>query len=308
MVNLTRRKLLCGLSLSAGAGVLSVAGREQRLSATEPDSNAARSVREGGFDPTVDGFGFDNYSTPPAPPEPTEFVSEETIREYLTRYWGSRLQNRLTAEPIGGVEPPIQSLAGELYANANRLFGTRGYCFGIAMAAQWYFEEPTAIPVDRDPVSEIGDVDEPVDDRSSSPVRDDVERFHRSQFLHPEAWTGRWMLLRPELIDYRAQARELRAAIDAFGTVGVTISGSDVLDGHYLLLYDYEVGEDVIAFVAYDPNDDAEKHAERDHPHRIGIDTDSGEPIMASYEEEYDRFLFNDVDRTIRLQTQPDRR
>ncbi|WP_233710646.1 hypothetical protein [Natronococcus pandeyae] len=307
MAGLTRRKLLCGLSLSAGVGVLSVAARESRLFASDSESAFTPIADEGGFDPAVNGFGFDNYSTPPVPPEPTDFVSESDVREALTAYWSDRFQNQMTIALGGGLESQIGPIAERLYTNANRLFGTKGYCYGMAAAAQWYFEEPAALPVDRDSASEIEHVNDPLEDQSSAPVRNDIERFHRSQFLNVDSWLERWALLRPEWIDYRSQARKLRATIDEFGSAGVTITGENVLRGHYVLLYDYDVTDSGVTFAVYDPNDGAEEYAETDEPPMIGVDTTSDEPLLEWYDGKYDRFLFNPQDRRIRAGARSDR-
>ncbi|WP_306052478.1 hypothetical protein [Natronococcus wangiae] len=276
---------------------MSVAARERWLPASK--SNSAPAIDGAGFDPAVDGFGFDNYSTPPVPPKPAEFVSEGDVLRYLTAYWDTALRAQLTLPLNGGPEPRIRGIAEQLCANADRLFGTKGYCYGMAATAQWYFEEPAVVPVDRDSTSEIVHVDDPLEDGSATPVRDDIELFHRAQFLNADSWLRRWPLLRPERIDYRSQERELRATIDEFGSAGVTISGDNVLKGHYVLLYDYEATDTGVTFTAYDPNDDADEHA-AEESRTIGIDTTSYEPLMGSYDEEYDRFLFNPEDRAIR--------
>lgn len=307
MTRLTRRRLLCGLSLSAGAGALSVAARERRPFASGSGSNSTAIAAENGFDPAVDGFGFDNYSTSFVSPEPTAFVSESDLRRFLRGYLDAAVRNQVTAALNVGPEPRIGTIANRLYANANRLFGTKGYCYGMAAAAQWYFEEPAAVPIDRDPTSEIEHVDDPLEDRSSTPVRDDIERFHRSQFLNADSWLQRWVLLRPEWIDYRSQARELRSTIDEFGSAGVTITGENVLRGHYVLLYDYDVTGTGVTFTAYDPNYAADEYAATDDSRTIGIDTTSYEPLLGSYDEKYDRFLFNPEDRAIRARVRTDR-
>ncbi|MFC4438820.1 MULTISPECIES: hypothetical protein [Natrialbaceae] len=305
MTGLTRRHLLCGLSLFAGAGVLSAAARERRLLASNSDS--APIAGGSGFDPAVNGFGFDNYSSTFVSPEPTEFVSKSDLRDALLAYWNGRLQGRMTVALNGRLEPRIGAIVDRLYANANRLFGTKGYCYGMAAAAQWYFEDPAALPIDRDSANEIAHVDDPLDDRSSTPVRDDIELFHRSQFLNADSWLQRWVLLRPEWIDYRSQARELRATIDEFGSAGVTITGENVLRGHYVLLYDYDVTDNGVTFTAYDPNYAADEYAATDDSRTIGVDATSYEPLLGSYDEKYDRFLFNPEDRSIRARARSDR-
>jgi hypothetical protein len=307
MPRLTRRRLLYGLSLSAGTGAVAVGTHRYRLSGTDSSASNPVATDVDGFDPAVDGFGFDNYATPPESPGPETVLSRGELREHLRTYGWDGLDERVPTVSNARLDVPVGTVADRLYANANRLFGTRGYCYGMAAAAQWYAEEPAAIPVDQASASEITDVDAPVAEPSRSPVRDDVERLHRSQFLDPEAWARRWPLLRPALIDYRAQAEELRRALDSVGTVGVTISGSDVLAGHYILLYEYEVIDDGVQFVAYDPNDDADEHASADETHAIGVNTETGEPWLGSYGDTYDRFLFNPADRAIRLRTTSDR-
>jgi hypothetical protein len=306
MSRLTRRRLLYGLSLSVGTGVVAAGTQRYRQANAGATESNPVPTDAGGFDPAIDGFGFDNYSTPPESPGPESVLSKRDLRQYLRTRRDSAFDHRLTAVSDARLELPFGTLADQLYANANRLFGTRGYCYGMATAAQWYFEEPAAVPVDRDSASEIADVDAPLEEPSRSPVRDDIEHLHRSQFLEPEAWVRRWPLLRPALIDYREQAEELRHALDSVGTAGVTISGSDVLDGHYVLLYDYEATDDGVQFLAYDPNDDADEHATTGEPHTVGVDMETGEPQLDSYEGTYDRFLFNPADRAIRLRTMSD--
>lgn len=292
MTGLTRRELLCGLSLPAGIVIASGATRELRSSSSQ---------RRSGFDPTVNGFGFDNYSTGLESPNPSEVVSEDDVRVALTAHGSEALQHRPLASSanVDVPEVAVRTIVGQLYANAARLFGTKGHCYGMVSAAQWYFEEPEALPLDRDSASEIEDVNDPLESASWTPVRDDVERLHRIQFLDPESWLERRALLRPEWIDYRSQERELRAAIDTYGSAGVTLTSDNVLRGHYVLLYDYEVNETDVVFAVYDPNDGADEYAAGES-HLIGIDTGDYEPLLGTYEGAYDRFLFNRNDRAVR--------
>ena len=304
MTRLTRRTLLCGISLSAAAGVLSVGARKNRPFASRSNSNS--SGDDATFDPATDGFGFENYSTPPAAPDPGAFVSESELQDSLTDSWEESFGDRLSFATGMAPDTQIRTVAERLYANANRLFGTKGYCYGMAMAAQWYFETPTARPVDRESTSEIEHVDDPLEDRDSSPVRDDIERFHRSQFTDLESWIRRRVLLRPEWIDYRSQADEIREAIDEYGSAGVTISGENVLEAHYVLLYDYEENENDVTFAAYDPNDAAAEYANKSDSRALGIDTTSDKPLLGSYEGTYDRFLFDRTDRAVSTRIRAD--
>ncbi|MDG5758970.1 hypothetical protein QA600_06415 [Natronococcus sp. A-GB1] len=301
MTRITRRTLLCGLSLSAGVGALSAVSLKRSRSTSDGGSTDGQE-----FDPRIDGFGFENYATPPVPPEPTEFVSRRELREELTGRLETPLGTRATAAVQVGSGPRLGTVVDELYANANRLFGTRGYCYGMVTAAQWYSEEPAAVPLERDSASEIGHVNEPLEDDAAAPVRDDIERFHRQQFLDAESWLRRWALLSPDWIDYETQARELRAAIDEFGSAGITISGEDVLNGHYVLLYDYDVADADVVFAVYDPNDPADRYV-ADDPPVIGIRTDDHEPLLGSYVGTYDRFLFIPADRAISARGRVDR-
>lgn len=301
MTRITRRALLCGLSLSAGVGALSAASLKRSRSTSDMGS-----TDEHDFDPRVDAFGFDNYATPPVPPEPTEFVSRRDLREELTARLETPLGTRATAAVQAGSGPGIRTVVDDLYVNANRLFGTKGYCYGMVAVAQWYCEEPTAVPLERDSASEIAHVNEPLEDDAAAPVRDDVERFHRQQFLDAESWLRRWALLDPGWIDYETQERELRAAIDEFGSAGITISGEDVLNGHYVLLYDYDANDADVVFAVYDPNDAADRYVSDDPP-VIGIGTDDYEPLLGSYAGTYDRFLFTPADRAISARGRVDR-
>ncbi len=304
MTRLTRRTLLCGISLSAGAGVLSVGARNSRPFGSR---SASGSSGDGGaFDPATDGFGFENYSTPPAAPDPGAFVSENELHDSLRDSWEETLGDQLSFAASVAPDSQIRTVAEQLYANANRLFGTKGYCYGMAMVAQWYFEEPTARPVDRESTSEIEHVDDPLEDRDSSPVRDDIERFHRSQFTDLESWIRRRVLLYPEWIDYGSQADEIREAIDEFGSAGVTISGKNVVEAHYVLCYDYRENETDVTFAVYDPNDAADQYARADGSRTIGIDTADDEPLLGPYEGTYDRFLFDRTDRAVSSQIRAD--
>jgi hypothetical protein len=301
MTRITRRALLCGLSLSAGVGALSVASLKRSRS-----TSGTGSTDEHDFDPRVDAFGFDNYATPPVPPEPTEFVSRRDLREELTGRLETPLGTRVTDTLQASSGPRLRTIVDDLYANANRLFGTKGYCYGMVAAAQWYCEEPTAVPLERDSASEIEHVNEPLENDAAAPVRDDIERFHRQQFLDAESWLRRWALLDPDWIDYETQERHLRAAIDEFGSAGITISGADVLNGHYVLLYDYDANDDDVVFAVYDPNDAADRYVSDDPP-VVGIETATHEPLLGSYAGTYDRFLFIPADRTISARGRVDR-
>ncbi|MDQ2049513.1 hypothetical protein RBH26_03355 [Natronolimnohabitans sp. A-GB9] len=300
MTRRTRRDLLRGLAVPAGVAVGAVAARKLRSSpsGTGPGSD---------FEPVVDGFGFDNYATPLTAVDPSEFVSESDVRTFLTAgqneiaRTGPPLSTTDVSELLGG------AFVSTLYANAEKLFGTKGNCYGIAGAAQWYAEVPDAVPIDHASVSEITHVNEPLEDEDTAPVRNDIERLHRSQFLDADSWAARWPLLDPRWIDYREQARELRVALDTHGTAGVTLTGEDVLQGHYVLLYDYEATETAVTFAVYDPNDTADEYETEGRPRTLGIDTTSGEPLLGSYRGTYDRFLYNPNERAVRAQARPDR-
>ena len=296
MPRLTRRRLLGTLSLSTGAGALSLVARDVGIGPFGPDSDT-RPAEPIDFDPVIDGFGFDNYATPPESPSPSEFVSRRELRDHLTPAAAASVPDWLRPALDGRLRSGIRTIVDRLRSNADRLFGTKGYCYGMVATAQWYAELPTAIPVDRDVASEIRRIDAPADDPSATPVRDVIERFQRGQFTDADSWLRRWPLLRPERIDYRAQARELRDAIDEYGSAGVTITGENVVEGHYVLCYDYEEREDGVTFAVYDPNVAADEYAEAAGTRTIGIDTAAGEPLLESYAAEYDRFLFVGTDR-----------
>lgn len=304
MTRLTRRRLLGALSLSTGAGALSIAAREFGPFASDSESDSDADAVA--FDPAVDGFGFDNYATPPESPSPTEFISQSDLRDRLTSVVSPPILDWGGLSLDGALRSGIGAIVDRLLSNADWLFGTNGYCYGMAAVAQWYAEVPTAVPVDRDSASEITRIDVPVD-RSATPVRDDIERFHRSQFIDVDSWVQRWPLLRPERIDYRSQARELRDAIDEYGSAGVTITGENVVEGHYVLCYEYDEGDTDVTFAAYDPNVAADEYATDATSRTIGIDTDVGEPLLGSFAEEYDRFLFTREDRVTNEQARADR-
>ncbi|WP_126661822.1 hypothetical protein [Haloterrigena salifodinae] len=304
MTRLTRRRLLGALSLSTGAGALSIAAREYGpfASDSEPDSDADAVA----FDPAIDGFGFDNYATPPESPSPSELVSRSDLRDRLASVVSPSFLDLGGRSSDGALRSGIGAIVDRLLSNADWLFGTKGYCYGMAAVAQWYAEVPAAVPVDRDSTSEITQIDVPVD-RSATPVRDDIERFHRSQFTDVDSWVQRLPLLRPERIDYRSQARELRAAIDEYGSAGVTITGANVVEGHYVLLYAYDKGDTDVTFAAYDPNIAADEYATAATSRTVGIDTAAGEPVLGSYAETFDRFLFTREDRVTNEQARADR-
>ena len=305
MTRLTRRRLLGALSLSTGAGALAIAAREMGPFAS--DSGTESNADPVAFDPAVDAFGIDNYTTPPESPSPTEFVSRRELRDRLRGDVDQLLPEELALSLDGMFRKQIRAVVDRLLSNADRLFGTKGYCYGMAAVAQWYAEEPSARPVDRESNSEITHIDAPVDDRSATPVRDDIERFHRSQFTDVDAWIRRWPLLDPERIDYRAQARDIRDAIDEYGSTGVTISGENVAEGHYVLLYEYDERDSDVTFGVYDPNLAADEYAAAAESRTIAIDTENGEPLLGPYAEEFDRFLFVAADRETREQAREDR-
>ncbi|ELY52037.1 hypothetical protein [Natronolimnohabitans innermongolicus] len=298
MSRLTRRQLLCGASLSALVGGLSITAWKRRFDSTADAESDGRA----GFAPATDGFGFDNFSTPPVVPDPVEFVDRSELRTRLLSDWDGPLGMASGISMTGSLERRVRSIADELYGNATRLFGTEGYCYGMAATAQQYFEEPDSMPVDRESASEIEHVNEPLEDGDSRPVREDIERLHRRQFTEIDSWLNRWPLLRPGWIDYQAQERELRDALDDYGSAGLTITGDDVLRGHYVLAYDYDVDDTGVTFAVYDPNDSADEYAGSNDGHTVGVETtgSSYEPRMDAYEGTYDRFLFTSTDRTIR--------
>lgn len=235
----TRRGFLIGAvggSLAGGVAGLASA------SAGQPEA----------FSPDRHGYGFQNWTpqtqyfeTPPAP-------ANGAVRDQVRHGWRDRAREFLDIDTVDLSDALVQAISTQVRLALVQLAGTNGYCYGMVLTAQHYYENPAAIPVDRSLASEIEDPTVPVDD-PAAPVYDDIVQLQADQFLRFRAWLGRRAMLHPDWIDTAAILRDVRSVIDAFGTAAVSLF-NERLFGHQVLAYDYVDEGDRVVVPIYDPN------------------------------------------------------
>lgn len=286
---LNRRSFLAVASAGAAAAVPFVrgAGKEDR---------DGRTTGTDGFDPTRHGFGFHNWRIQQGPYPGVEGSDPEG--EFVERWdapFRRAFDSPLTSMP-GRLREALAEHAREGLLEATR---TNGYCYGMVFAAQQYFERPGTIPSGFEHASEIEHPEAPLS-TPETPVLDDVVDYHTAQYLDFYAWFGRYGLMKPDWIDYDEQLREITAALDHYGTAGVTLVSRTAARSHQVLAHDYERGPDGVSIAVYDPNYPAATYDA--WTPTIEIDTSGVEPAVEpiSLGEGYSDFVHNQYDRRIR--------
>ncbi|WP_245998371.1 hypothetical protein [Halalkalicoccus subterraneus] len=280
---MTRRSVLAAVSVAATAITPGLGG--SRSGTVEP-ATAERS-----FDPTRHGFGFYNWRTQKGPYPETDGEFEEGWRDSFVRVFDRPLD-----ELPAGLLDRLEHHAREGLLEAAR---TNGYCYGLIFAAQRYFEAPETIPGGFETAAEITHPRAPLT-TPETPVLDEIKEYHTSQYVDLDAWLGRYDLLDPTLIDYEAQLADLLAAVDAFGTAGITVFRTGTLRSHQLLVYDYDRRPGRTVLSAYNPNYTAEMYERFTYTFEIDTSGDDPVPQPIEYGIPYDQFVYNDRDREIR--------
>jgi plastocyanin len=210
------------------------------------------------FDPDINAFDFTNWPTVSDsdreffdPPHNHEITSQEEVQNKISESWQS---SQTWQEYIGRNEDnpgiAVNSLAPLVYASVNQGSGTAGHCFGMAIAAQEYFDNPDSIPVDVESVDEI-----PRPTGQYSAVGDDIDFYHNTQFLEFNTF-ARWKFIlttQSQNIDYDRNLELIRSAIEESGTAVVGVSDGSV-SGHQLLVYEYLENGNTLTLKVYDPN------------------------------------------------------
>lgn len=250
--------------------------------------------RQNRFDPTRHGFGFRNWSSRNRPFETPEVdLPRDRIETQIKEQWADDARSLLGLQPSQFGEVLLATITTQLRETIVQNAGTNGHCYGMALAAQRYYERPGSLPLPRESAAEIMHPTEPID-APEAPVYREILDLQSEQFLRFRSWLGRRAMLWPDRIDLDAQLADVRAVVDTFDTAVITVLDSR-LSGHQLLVYDYESnGVETILYV-YDPNRQASTYEPRRRA--VTIDrTDDGGRSMQPYGQ-YTHLLFNRYDR-----------
>lgn len=280
---LSRRTLLCGAATSLGVGWAGSALARARSRAQSGD---------GRFVPDTNGFGFRNWSPRTQYFEAPEPPSTEAVRDRFLTGWNDRAGALLGADLSHLPERTAGTVATALRAAVVQRAGTNGHCYGMALAAQRYFEDPERIPVDRPTASDIELPTVPVEE-PSAPVYEDILELQAAQYLRVRAWLGRRSMLFPERLDAEQLLRDVRSVVGTFGTATVTLF-DESLYGHQVLAYGVEDGGDGVTLPVYDPNLPATAY--RGSGPALRFERDGDGVSMEPYRQ-YSHVLFNRYDR-----------
>lgn len=218
--------------------------------------------------------------------------SASSIREYIVTEWAQESNDLLDVD-FGRVNDHLlELLTTNLKTAIVQQAGTNGHCYGMALAAQAYFEAPETIPIDRAEAASIHHPAEPLSD-ATAPIYHEIVQLQAAQFLRFRSWLGRRMLLWPDRIDVASQLDDICAVIDVFGTAQVSLFDSRT-SGHQVLAYDYDDRRDGLSLYVYDPNFQS---ATYEHGTRV-IEFDRRDDgfVMDPYDT-YEWMLFNRYDR-----------
>lgn len=246
-----------------------------------------------GFDPTRHAFGFENWSSRTQTFEsPNPQLSVDDVSDRFGTAWVEHARSILGLQPARFSEALVGTMSTQLRETIVQNAGTNGHCYGMALAAQRYYERPETIPVPRETAAAISHPIEPLED-PSAPVYDDITDLQAEQFIRFRAWLGRRAMLYPDRIDLEAQLADVRAVVDAFDTAVVSVL-DDRLSGHQVLVHDYEDRSDGTSLHVYDPNISARRYEYRRQTIELERTDDSYR--MEPYRQ-YTHLLFNRYDR-----------
>jgi hypothetical protein len=249
-------------------------------------------AREGGrgatgFDPTRHAFGFRNWSSavPTFPQHRHQSVDESEVRRIVDARWARAVQRTLGVNLGRASEELIRSIARQVYVSASQEPTSNGHCYGMVCAAQRYFEEPAAVPLDRETASEFEHPEVPLGrtGREKSPVATDVDGYRNLQLFNPNAWIGRRGLCFPKWIDLDGSIRNVERVLDAFGTAGVTLLNSRTKASHQVVIYDANRIGGRTRLAIYDPNYSAD-HYRRSGTRHVEVVHSANDARMVPYE------------------------
>lgn len=233
-----------------------------------------------GFDPTRHGFGFRNWSSavPTFLQHRHQSVDESEVRRIVDARWTRPVQRALGVDLGRAPEELIRSIARQVYVSASQESASNGHCYGMVFAAQRYFEEPAAVPLDRETASEFEHPEVPLGrtGREKSPVATDVDVYQNLQLLDPNAWIGRRGLFYPKWLDLDGSIRNVERVLDAFGTAGVTLLNSRTKASHQVLIYDANRIGGRTRLAIYDPSYSADHYRRSGTRHVEGVHSANG--------------------------------
>ncbi|WP_418280328.1 hypothetical protein [Halorubrum sp. DTA98] len=241
------------------------------------------------------GFGFRNWNSRHRPFEPSEDETDPSsaaIRDRIATEWRGPASDLLDVDLGGESSGLLDVITTQLRSAILQRAGTNGHCYGMALAAQAYFESPETLPLDRESAAAIRHPTEPLSE-PDAPVYHEITRLQAEQFLRFRTWLGRRAILWPDRIDLETQLDDVRAVIDVFGSAQVSVFDSRT-SGHQMLAYDYEEHRDGISVYVYDPNHSASTYGHRPRVLEFEATTDGIE--MVPYGN-YEWLLFNRYDR-----------
>ncbi|MFC7009285.1 hypothetical protein [Halalkalicoccus salilacus] len=242
--DLSRRSFLAAASAGAFASAVPLvhgSGTEDHAERTADESVE--------FDPARHGFGFRNWRVREGPYPGGDGDPEEEFLDRWDEPFRQAFDSSLDSMP-GRLREALARHAREGLLETTR---TNGYCYGMVFAAQQYFERPGTLPDEFANASEVVHPEAPLS-TSETPVLDDVVDYHTAQYLDFYAWFGRYALTRPSWIDLGEELRGLTAAIDRYGTAGITLVSSTSVRSHQVLVYDYDRRRHGVDLAVYDPN------------------------------------------------------
>jgi hypothetical protein len=233
----SRRRFLATVAAAAGLSSASGLGSAQRAA---------------GFTPAENAYGFRNWSSEDqyfeSPPSPTQ----SDIREHIVTTWDERAESAVGLGVAGLPRATLDAIAAQLRLAVVQRAGTNGHCYGMALTAQRYFEDPEAIPVDRRLASEIEVPTVPVE-RPEAPVYEEIVQRQADQFLRLRAFLGRRVFLYRDWLDTAAVLRDVREVVETFGSAALVLF-NDTQFSHQVLAYDFEAKGSEVVIPIYDPN------------------------------------------------------
>lgn len=247
------------------------------------------------FTPDRHGFGFRNWSSRRQAfelPDETIDPSRNTVQESITTSWPQRAADILGVNFAQVNQELVEILTTQLRSEIVQRAGTNGHCYGMALAAQSYFEMPETLPLDREFAAAIRHPTEPLT-TADAPIYHEIVQLQAEQILRFRTWLGRRALVWPDRIDVEAQLDDIRAVIDVFGTAQVSVFDSRI-SGHQVLAYDYEEHDDSVSVYVYDPNYPASTY---EHQTQVIEFTETADGIVMEPYGRYRWVLFNRYDR-----------
>ena len=248
----------------------------------EQEATATTDVTIEGFDPTIHGFGFDNWSASDTwevdgdvLEHDHDEVSQNEVEQAVDDVWTPRLGGSLK-----------EVFTEWLYRGMRQQFLSNGHCYGMVHAAYEYYNDPSSLPTDVDQANELP---YPVGDYSA--VGDLIDYYQGSQAFDSASSSSVFNVLRSsvrsEEIDHEDEFEAAIAAIDEHGAVGIALSDTDVNSHHAVLAYNY----DDDALFVYDPNQPAETYINDRRAYRVELNADESVYIKDNSPSRYDSFV-----------------